>query len=82
MITHSFLVLMRGLAVNVSSLPFIPRLITSTLGIPGLLEDGGYKYEATRILSAENVKGMTLINRASWKESLSPRYRTKARPTR
>ncbi|OCK89459.1 uncharacterized protein K441DRAFT_277803 [Cenococcum geophilum 1.58] len=62
---------MRGLAVNVSSPPFIPRLITSTLGFPRLLEDGGYKYEATRMLSAENVKGMTLVNRASWKESLS-----------
>ena len=71
-----------GLAVGVSSPPFIPRPITSTFGFPGLLEDADYKYETTRILSAENVKGMALTKQSILEESFSPRYRIKARPTR
>ena len=53
-----------GLAVNVSGPLFIPRPITSTLGSPGSLEDGGYKYETTRILSAKNVKGIALTKQS------------------
>ena len=53
------------LAVDVSGPLFIPGPITSTLGFPGLLEDGGHKYETTRILSAESVKRMALTKQST-----------------